>query len=131
MMQTWLRTKLDTIVQEFRSGHGTGAIFESTYLAYLECLVASTRGEAAAAEMWAGWWGICSEATPKPEKVQCLSHWTSDREELVTALRGHQSRFEGPTKSRFQIPLEAQQDPHKRSSDAEGLDLFDLLTGDE
>lgn len=133
-MQTWLRSKLDCITREFLDGGGYGAIFEVSYLSYLECMVATRRGAAQASKVWPEWGEVCTKATPEGEKVQCLSNRVTDREELVKALQEFQRRFEGPSRRAFKKPpkQEAQPQPPTRSGggEAKEFDLFDFLSGD-
>ena len=123
-MQNWLRRKLDHITQEFLAGEGYGGVFEAQYLAYLECLVAHWQGVLATPGVWVAWHEVCAKATPKGEKVTCLSNRIADRAELVRALNQFRRRYTGPTR-RFR----AQPAPEVRSTE-EGIDLFDLISGD-
>lgn len=122
-MQTWLLTKLDHLTQAFLAGGGYGGVFEAQYLAYLECLVAATRGLAAAESMWADWYDVCAKAAPEGEKATCLSNRVPDREELVAALQQFQRRFDGPTRRVLRVPK-------PRSRTGEEVNIFDLLNGD-
>lgn len=103
-MQNWLRTKFDHITAEFLAGGGTGAVFEATYLAYLECLVAHWGGTDQAARVWIEWGEVCTKATPSGEPVRCMSNRVTDREELVKSLHQFRRRFEGPTHRAIRLP---------------------------
>lgn len=122
-MQTWLLAKLDHITQEFLAGGGYGGVFEAQYLAYLECLVAVTRGSAAAESLWADWYDVCAKAAPEGEKATCLSNRVTDRAELVTALQECQRRFDSPTRRTLRTPK-------AKTNATEAVDIFDLLNGD-
>jgi hypothetical protein len=127
-MPDWFRNKLDHITKEFLDGGGYGAVFEASFIAYLECLLVHRGGQPV--DIWGLWTGVCKEATPEDEPVQCLSNRVPDREELVKALQNFRGRFDGPTRHSLVVTSEAQLDPLPRSTETGGLDLFDLLTGD-
>ena len=117
-MQDWLRTKLDHITQEYLGGAGLGLAYETLYLAYLECLVATTTPDAAPA-VWKGWHEVCAKATPEGQEVTWLSCRTTSRKELADALQTFRHRFSAPKRRAARVsPKWAPVDP---------IDILDLL----
>ena len=99
-MLEWFRSRLDSLTSAFLEGHGYGAVFEAQFLAYLDGLVASTRGEEAASRVWVGWHEVCASKAAGGPPV-CLSNVIQDRQDLVDAMRAFQRQFEGPVR---QVP---------------------------
>lgn len=129
-MIPWLRTKLDTITKEFLDGGGFGAVFEATYLAYLECYIAARNGDFH--KMWHDFRADCVKLTPEGEEPRGHYHRTEgNRQALVDLLVAFRSRYEGPRKAKPEPTVKAQSDAPASSTEGEGLDLFDIIGGDE
>lgn len=120
-MQTWLQSKLDHITQEFLAGDGYGAVFEASFLAYLECLVACQQGASKAGRVWSEWADICAQDAPKDEKVQCLSNRVTDRKALVDRLQGFQICLDGSGPAPDGAPV----NPPAIETEGDLFELFD------
>ena len=108
----WISQNLDGISEAFLKGMGYGDIFESQYLCYLECLVASRGLDPAG--MWKAWSDrVRVVASLKDtEKVQALNRYLKDKAKLVEELVAFRTKWaEGPTPHSYAIKMEKQEDP--------------------
>ena len=110
-MDAWIKEKLENITQEFREGHGTKAVFEASYLSYLDCLVSSRGSES----IWDAWIKQCRVRSDPPS---ALSNWVG-RQDLVQELEKLSAQWGVILSTQTEEPED------------EALSLFDLLSGVE
>lgn len=134
-MDRWLRAKLDALVSEFNSGSGSGWVFETQYLAYLECYAAARIGHAHT--FWADYQEFRKKHTPEGHPPQQLARSYPERADLMKALQKFRLKYEMPTRTPFVAPDPKKPDVSKAQnrspvrSEGEGkgpsLSLFDIL----
>lgn len=86
-MQNWCNEKLESLTQEFLTGHGHPLVFEAQYLAYLEVREVHWHGPDGGQKVWSRF----RENGP-------FGPQSTDRKELVEALRKFKRQFDGPRK---------------------------------
>jgi hypothetical protein len=130
----WVATKIQEIVKAFEGGEGYGDIFESQYLVYLECLVAS-RGRDPTS-LWDSWRSRIRSvaALSKGDTVQGMNRYLRDRTTgtllrtaLVTELESFRQRWcpDGPPVSEAsKVEVQNQEPPRSPEDSKEEAEIL-------
>ena len=120
-VRAWLSAKLQAITAEYIGGDGYGDVYESTFLAYLECLVAARKGDPG--KVWTAHLARV-DAIRGEEPAQPLNRLLPDRQALVDELKALERQLVGgPVSKQFIAPKQA------KALD-EGPDILDMFGPD-
>ena len=117
----WIRTKIQGVTEGYQKGEGYGDIFESQYLCYLECLVASRGFDPTG--MWDGWRErikVVAKLKKKDPVLAMNRYIEGDQGKLIAELDAFKTKWtDGPSPRKFVVKTEKLVAPQVKKADPE------------
>lgn len=125
----YCRVRMNNLAEQYVTKGGSGDVFESGYLTYLELFEVSQGRNGNL--VWTGWLDyITSVAGGKTPLNRFLGLSSEARECLVKHLTDFAARLQPPVKKAFSLPVEKVAEPTAPPADSSTMDEFDLFFGD-